>query len=381
MSEIVQQNVRHVDIRRKFLAGTSALALVAYVSSSETAIADSDSQPQVWIELGGQLSRLQSEQEPYAPPLVNGRPEIFSPSQRFEGLPLYSFDQSGKISIEPRGTDLVLSASVQYGRSAKTKHIHQQTHPSPFIVTKYGTPVPDISVPLLAARFADTLARTAESHMVLDFQAGKDVGLGVFGSHGSSVLSLGVRFAQFQSNSNITLKSDPDWAFHTKYIRGLKIARQPYHSNIAHMSASRSFNGVGPSLSWNASAQLMESDSRESEVTLDWGLNVAAIFGRQKAKIGHQETGRFHSSFMFTKGARTTVYHPTPVASDRAKSIVVPNIGGFGGVSWRIENFKASFGYRGDFFFSAMDGGIDQRNSENVGFHGPFATVSIGLGG
>jgi hypothetical protein len=27
-----------------------------------------------------------------------------------------------------------------------------------------------------------------------------------------------------------------------------------------------------------------------------------------------------------------------------------------------------------------MDGGIDTRNTSTVGFHGPFATISIGLG-
>jgi hypothetical protein len=40
-----------------------------------------------------------------------------------------------------------------------------------------------------------------------------------------------------------------------------------------------------------------------------------------------------------------------------------------------------SFGYRADFFFGAMDGGIDTRNTSTVSFHGPFATISIGLGG
>jgi len=40
-----------------------------------------------------------------------------------------------------------------------------------------------------------------------------------------------------------------------------------------------------------------------------------------------------------------------------------------------------SFGYRADFFLGAMDGGIDTRRSGDVDFWGPFATVSVGLGG
>ena len=41
-----------------------------------------------------------------------------------------------------------------------------------------------------------------ESHDVLDFQAGKDVGLGIFGARGSSLLSVGIRIAQFTSRTN-----------------------------------------------------------------------------------------------------------------------------------------------------------------------------------
>jgi len=40
-----------------------------------------------------------------------------------------------------------------------------------------------------------------------------------------------------------------------------------------------------------------------------------------------------------------------------------------------------SFGYRADFFFGAVDEGIDARHTKNLGFDGPFTTISIGLGG
>ncbi|HWA31303.1 MAG TPA: hypothetical protein VG867_09400, partial [Rhizomicrobium sp.] len=60
---------------------------------------------------------------------------------------------------------------------------------------------------------------------------------------------------------------------------------------------------------------------------------------------------------------------------------VVPNLGGFAGVSMRYSNAKLSLGYRGDFFFGALDGGIDTAQRTTVGFYGPFATISLGLGG
>ena len=59
--------------------------------------------------------------------------------------------------------------------------------------------------------------------------------------------------------------------------------------------------------------------------------------------------------------------------------VIVPNVGGFAGLSFRYADAKVSFGYRADFFFGAIDGGIDARKSETLGFYGPFATISIGL--
>jgi hypothetical protein len=48
---------------------------------------------------------------------------------------------------------------------------------------------------------------------------------------------------------------------------------------------------------------------------------------------------------------------------------------------FRYANAKLSFGYIADEFFGAMDGGIDAYKAENRGFFGPFANISIGLGG
>lgn len=335
--------------------------------------------PTVWIELGGGLSRLDSSQDAYSPATMAQRPSIFSSSIPFEKLPLHSFDEDGRITIEPAHTSWSFVAAIQYGRSSSKRKIHQQTHPANFIITSYGAPVTWASpVPPQAARFADTLARTSESHLVLDFQAGKDVGLGILGEDGSSVLKLGVRFAQFQSKSNIFLKSDPDWAFHTKYYGGLKLATQHYHSNRATLAAARSFRGIGPELSWTASAPFAGSLA-SGQLAVDWGIDAAVLFGRQRVNASHQTTSFYHSNNF--SHYRVVVGTPVNTASKRERSIIVPNIGGFAGASWRLENISARFGYRADFFFGAMDGGIDQRKPGAIGFHGPFVTIGIGLGG
>ena len=234
------------------------------------------------------------------------------------------------------------------------------------------------------AKFADTLVQNSEQHVVLDFQAGKDVGLGMFGKDGSSVFNLGVRFAQFSAKSNIALKSNPDWHFYYKYAGTKKVLIHGYggvfHSNEVKLTATRSFHGIGPSLSWNASAPVGGAAGR-GEIALDWGPNAAFLFGRQKAIVHHQATGQYqHATHGASRYLHLTYHHSTTPPA-RLRSVMVPNVGGFAGVSFRYVNAKLSFGYRGDFFFGAMDGGIDAAKKENVGFFGPFATVSVGIGG
>jgi hypothetical protein len=80
-------------------------------------------------------------------------------------------------------------------------------------------------------------------------------------------------------------------------------------------------------------------------------------------------------------GTMATVCHHAPAPHARSRSVVVPNIGGFAGLSFIYDAAKLTLGYRADFFFGAMDTGIDARKTSDVGFHGPFTTISIGLGG
>lgn len=395
MSELIRKNDNRTTIRWKLLTGASALALTVYIAPA--AHAEDASQPQVWIELGGQLSRLEDGQDTFSPVFPNSpaRPSVFSPSQTFERPPLFSIDESGKLSFQPENSDWIFSASIRYGHSASKRDVFQQTHPKTF-VTHYHflgyyftrTNIPD------ADKFADTSARTSEHHTILDFQAGKDVGLGMFGAtNGSSVVSVGVRFAQFASKSNIALKSDPDWHFvyrTSSYpsfgLYNLRFVKsQPFHSNSASLHAERKFRGVGPSISWNASAPFA-GNANDGELDFDWGLDAALLFGRQRAKTHHQAMGKSAHGGNTTKGYVPQVTHvityqgPATPDHTRSRNVTVPNVGGSVGLTWRVQDFKMSFGYRADFFFNSVDGGIDTRKSENRAFYGPYASISIGLG-
>ncbi|HEV2563011.1 MAG TPA: hypothetical protein VGT78_12805 [Rhizomicrobium sp.] len=389
MSELINKNDNRATIRWKLLTGVSALALTAYVSSGPDAMADDNSGPQIWIELGGQLSRLDDGQKTFVQDFPNSppRPAIFSSSQSFEYPPRFSIDEDGTISFQPKNSDWVFSASIRYGRSSTHKNVHQQTKPGNIYKYRYyyGRLHKLTGFPAVA-RFADTNAQTSEKHVILDFQAGKDLGLGMFGStQGSSTLNFGVRFAQFRSKSDIALKSDPDWHRVYKYVPQAVyygftstkfVTRSLYHTNAASLKAARDFHGVGPSISWNGSAPLA-GNAESSELLLDWGVNAAILFGRQRAVVQHQAHGSYHAN---KYPGRVPTFNPLPVNVSRSKAVTVPNVGGFAGLSFKYDNAKVSFGYKADFFFNAMDGGIDARKSENRDFYGPFASVSFGLG-
>jgi hypothetical protein len=314
-------------------------------------------------------------------------------------------DESVVLTFEPKGSDWNFSASIRYGRLSNAKHLHQQSNPASFTFYskfhglhygyyRHGTATK--KVPAVTDRFADVEAKNAESHTILDFRAGKDLGIGIFAHNASSILDVGVRFAQFTSRSTARLREDPDWQFKTQPITvnisyfnsyygtlntfydKFKHVSQPFHSFAGALQANRSFRGVGPSISWSASEPFAGSSERGT-LTFDWGVDASLLFGRQKTKIHHQTTGRYHSGDAGIYNLPITYQRLTTPDRTRSRGVVVPNVGGFAGFSMKYSNAKVSLGYRGDFFFGAMDTGVDERKTKTVGFYGPFATISIGL--
>lgn len=394
MSELILQSNDCASIRWKLLVGTSAIALAVYLAAMPSAKADSEDRPTVWIEVGGQFNRLQENQEIFSPPFLTLTPSDFPSPLSEERPPRYGFDESGSVTLQPKDSAWRFSASLRYGRSSANNHAHHQSYPGPYskyLINRAGVKAYFPTYPQ-AARFADVIAKQSESHTIVDFQAGRDFGVGLFGKNSSASLNAGVRFAQFYSKSRIALKADPDWRFEaelyaTSFGGGFYVQYvfQPFHSFAGTLSAERSFRGVGPSVSWSSSLPF-SGDPQGGELTFDWGLNGALLFGRQKAHTHHQTTGRYHSAgshYNFVSWAHLPVMYQNPVTPDhtRSRNVVVPNVGGFAGMSFRYQNAKVSFGYKADFFFGAIDGGIDVRRTEDVGFHGPYASVSIGLGG
>jgi iron complex outermembrane receptor protein len=387
MSELMNAQKTKRDFRLQLLTTVSSLALLMGVyGASESRAADEDiDSPTIWIEFGGGMNHVSGQGASFAPRFLSKYSnsvvlQSTTPLQAQNPVPL-SFSEEGKITFQPESSDWLFSVGVNYGRSGNSKHVQHQTYGSFFISYKYGIP-PANEGKRFIDKFADTHTSRTESHAILDFQVGKDVGLGVFGKDSSSIINLGVRFAQFVSNATFDIRARPNLQFKTLTLPTFHATfHLPYfHTYHATGHASRSFHGVGPSLSWSNSTPLA-GNSKNGEVIFDWCANAALLFGRQKTRAQHQESAHYAASHFVFTGQYFVGYQHPPAGHAGARTVAVPNIGGFAGASYRIENFKVSLGYRADFFFGAIDGGIDTRKSENVGFYGPFASISVGLGG
>jgi hypothetical protein len=382
MSELTV-NPKRNDFYLHLLSTVSALSLVAILSAR----AEAGDKPTVWIELGGQLERIDGSQDPFLPPFtaLSPAPGPYSPVSPAEAQrpSIYSYGAKGKIAFRPGEGDWTFAATVRYGRSNSKKRLHQQTYVQRTVSLPGGPLVPLTHLTISAPIFADYQTRNDEAHTIVDFSAGKDVGLGLWGRQGTSQISAGIRFADFESKSSARIMAQPQLIFHDLLFLGKYHIPIPNHYNyFSTNEASRSFKGVGPSLSWDASASIF-GDPENAQVTLDWGLNAAILFGRQKAAGKHSVEARYYVRTglgkYYPQGAQVAYNHATP--HNRSRSVVVPNIGGIVGLSVRYPNAKVSLGYRADFFFGAMDGGIDARKTYDRNFYGPFANISIGLGG
>jgi len=356
--------------RNSLLVTVSAIALLG--SGGTTAIAADAGRPLIWIDLGWQFERDGGGQQAFAPGFVdafvsNG---FSSPSKIEKALP-WSYGADGEISYQPENSDWIFSASVRYGRTHGSKSFHQQT--TALAGTRHINLGPiHFTATNQLENYEEAKATNTETHEILDFQAGRDMGLGLFG--GTSMLSAGIRFAQIKFGSHSKINGHPDLYLPTN----LKYAAH-VHVYYATNTQERAFNGLGPTLSWKSSAPLVGNRS-DGEIALDWGINAGILFGKQKATGHHQTKTNYYRTAIPLFGGKYHGYHHTTVPHNRSRPVIVPNLGGFAGLSLKWTNAKISLGYRADVFFNAIDDGMDARKTENRGFYGPFASISVGLG-
>lgn len=376
MRELNKTNPGYTDLRWQMLVTVSGAALLASLGGAVAA--EANDHPSVWLELGGRLERVDGRQELFLPDFtrLNADTDVFSPLSAAETQrsPRYSVGGEARLSFQPNMSDWVFSAAIRFGRSNSSRLVHQQKHATP-VPLRFDFGTSAAYVRRYHTSFFDTQTMARESHMILDFQVGKDVGLGLFGA-GNSSLSFGIRVAQFNVASRADLYAVPNIYYGTGFANALHAHRTFYE---AHGNIRSSFQGIGPTVSWNASAPLA-GDEHDASLDIDWGINAAVLFGRQKTYGSQSSAGTYYQKYGLGRYRATALYARLTNIS-RQNSVIVPNVGGFAAISYRLPSAKISLGYRVDGFFGAMDSGIGSRVKSDRSFYGPFATISVGLGG
>ncbi len=363
--------------------------------------------PQLWLQLGGNFNAYSSDgASPWDPTASATFPNGGGPTPSWPaGLPTpaqlqktpnVGFDWEGSVAFEPTDTDWTFKAGVRYGRASHNKHFHKSIPAgTKGGISFYGqyyacSQLGLLGLPSFAPacyhgrvqEFDDSQNVSNDEHMMLDFTLGKDVGLGTFGDRGKSTIAAGVRIAQFHSDSSLTMGADPHYNLS-------KDISQKYH-NVWEFDSNetRTFHGIGPEVAWDGNASLLGNDA-DGEVTLDWGVNAAVLFGRQRAVLHHAVSHCRIDGFgtlvvcegQTIGGNIDARIHEPADDVNRSRTVAVPNLGGYIGASMRYHNSKVSFGYRADAFFGAVDGGEEAPDSKNRGFYGPYLNVTLGLGG
>jgi len=361
--------------------------------------------PQIWLTVGGDFAQLADGWQKFDPSFVSTLPAGLPSPVKAEQSPPASFDWEGKLSYQPTDSDWVLKAGVRYGRSASNRHIHKSLPEKTAALVTLPTGLANafgLSDPVSCSAFAgllakfgnnslhcpfhgayrsfvDTHASSSEKHEILDFTLGKDVGIGLFGQGGQGTIGGGMRIAQFDTRARAELNSDPHYNFPsplTPFTGGRALKYGHLYDDFTQ--EKRSFHGIGPEITWDADQQIWGNE-HDGEVTIDWGMNAALLFGRQRAQIKQKLFGaEFHN---LNSGTLINMYPTNPPPVSRSRRVTVPNLGGYAGLSMRYTNAKISFGYRADEFFGAMDGGQDDAKKYNRAFYGPYLNVSLGLGG
>jgi len=393
MSELINIQTKQKNIRLGLLVTTSAMALAACVASTVDAVASD--RPTLWIEGGWHFDSLAGSNDIVVPPLDGLTTGGFSSTptasnfygQGAGGFPSFtgmekaqgrSQGAEGSISFQPKGSNWIFNVSGRYGRSHTSRRLDQRHE----ITGKPGYVINFLGTYLATPHYTNYVIQASdnkEAHVILDFQAGKDIGIGLFGGHTESVLSLGVRYAQMNMSSKGHAYGAPAVRFYGH--GGINILGKYSYNILAYRQNSATvqqrfsnFHGIGPSVSWSNTTGLL-GDPADGQLAIDWGANAAVLFGRQRVKVNY--TTMAHARVGY---AAYTSQHNT-VNRTESRRVTVPNLGGFAALSYRFTNAKLSAGYRADFFFGAMDGGLDARRSITTGFHGPFAKIAIGLGG
>ena len=258
----------------------------------------------------------------------------------------YNFDSGGGLNSLPAGSLAGPQGITPRNDWDVDAKIGYQAHGSPWsfdVGVKYGRTFGrnanfSGSIPTDFGYYNETThASTNVTHTVVDFEVGRDVGMGTL----PTTVGLGVRYARFDATTTgnfSTYHSTADGAF---------------FSSAGAFKVSRISNLVGPRVFVRSRIPLNANGSW----AVGWGGGAAVLFGSTSVNAN----GRWND------GEPAFNYY-------RSESVTVPNVGAYLSVNYHAPGTPATIalGYRVDAYFGAMDGGIEHERTVDIIEHGPF---------
>ncbi len=339
----------------------------------------------VTVELGGMVQRTDASNDPIAPSFAGlFSDDVYNLDEAQDRDLDWGDEREARVTYRLPSSLWSVSAAYRAGRANNATTRLRNEEQSGDLVCLFGPPLDAYCAYsekyyVAGLNWSDATARSREEHHLIDFTVGRDVG---FGGVSRSTVSAGLRYAQFKSDTQAHMDGVPDdyvpaGFFTNKY----PATHERYQSTL---NAHRDFKGVGPVLTWDASARLL-GGGQQGHVDVDWSLGGGVLFGKQKVHASSEEDRRHYDNYGLSVvygWAEPTYIAPTQTFSlERSKSVTAPVFSASLGLSYAIDRMRVSTGYRWERYFDIIDGGADEAKKADRTLDGPYFKLSVGFGG
>jgi outer membrane receptor protein involved in Fe transport len=336
------------------------------------------------VELGGMVQRQDAPYAAVAPSFADSFSDGLQPAEAQNRDLDWGDGREVRLTYRLPGDAWRLGAGLRYGRTNGTDtSLVFELGAAGCGSAQFGCDLyPDrstnvgASLNIRAYNYADVVATNHEEHQVIDFDIGRDVGLGL---GFESAVRAGLRRADLESTTRLQMWGVPDWFVPAEYA-WFKYSHNTHYE--ADLKATREFEGFGPTLSWDAAAKLWGDDN--GHLDLEWSATAGVLFGKQKTSIEGVES----STYFRGKYSPGSNLEPTSLPVDitdlpasRSKSVTTPLLDLSAGLAYEAGRVKVGAGYRWERYFDVLDAGYDEHEDVDRTIDGPYFKVSVGFGG
>lgn len=369
---------------KKIIINKTVIAAAVSLTFAPMAMADTGAETSGYpfsIAFSGGAMKMAASVETYAPAWLSEYGPDFPGPVTFSNNPDWGHMRAVSLSWAPNPSWRI-SGAYRYGKSSATPQVSSQEFVAGGVYPgiKYATDPTDVVYVESDPNHWVGDAQIQEEFELVEFKVGRDMGIGI--AHGvASTLSVGVRYAELRSVTRTNMDGVPD-----RYSPALfdlldiypDIPERHYTRYIHASTAQRDFKGYGPTLSWESGLRLL-GDPVQGQVSLDWMLGIAVLFGEQTSHQEEKRLARYYQGSVPVTNPTSVPYDDT-VSTSRSKDVIVPQLSLDLGMSYAIQRVQVSLRYSWERYYDAIDGGLDTRKTYDRTVQGPVAQISIGFG-